>query len=615
MRQKEKAATAAGFFEHAPGGRINRQTLSLGTEGVISQEEGRSMVESSVHPSSFQATRLVPAIEKLEVDRFMERLWQKDGTLWAKDTGVAAAASSAIGWLDAPARMQAQAAEFTAFAREIKAAGFTRVVHMGMGGSSLAPRVFRQMFAPGSAGLPLTVLDTTDPATIAALDRKLDIEKTLFIVASKSGTTAEPAAFEDYFFDRVRSVKAARAGENFVAITDPDSPLGASAREKGFRRVFWGFKDVGGRYSALSSFGLLPAALLGLDVERLLADAMRMVEACGPSVPARDNPAAVLGAVMGEMAVAGRDKATFLLPDDLSTLGMWLEQLIAESTGKDGTGVVPVAGEPEGAPLVYGNDRLFIHIYVRGRSHERMETAVAAIQAANLPIVFIELADTRSICQEFFRWEMATAVAGAMLGINPFDQPNVQESKDATNRILQSVKERGSLTEPAPVLTHGPLRFFVRDGGESAEELLWSFLSQGRPGDYLAFQAYLPEETATNNALNAMRRRLRDELGFAATLGYGPRFLHSTGQLHKGGPNTGLFIQLTCRDAVDISIPGRPYSFGVFKKAQALGDLEALIRHSRRVMRIDLGDNVRRGLAHLVRLLDRALAIGAEEGA
>jgi glucose-6-phosphate isomerase len=615
MSQKEKAATAAGFFEHAPGGSINRQTLSLGTEGVIAQEEGRSMAESAVGAASFQTTRLRPAIEKLEADRFTERLWKKDGTLWAQDEAVARAAASAMGWLDAPVRMQAQAAELMAFAREAKAAGFTRVVHMGMGGSSLAPCVFRQMFAPGAHGLPLTVLDTTDPAIIAALDRKLDMERTLFIVASKSGTTAEPAAFEDYFFDRVRTLKASRAGENFVAVTDPGSPLAESARQKGFRRVFWGFADVGGRYSAISNFGLLPAALLGLDVERLLADAMRMVEGCGPSVPVCDNPAAVLGAVMGEMAASGRDKVTFLLPDDLSTLGMWLEQLIAESTGKNGTGIVPVAGEPEGAPLVYGNDRLFVHIYVKGRSHERMETAVAAIQAANLPIVFIELADNRSICQEFFRWEVATAVAGAILGINPFDQPNVQESKDATNRILQSVKERGSLTEPAPVLSHGPLGFFVRDGGESAEELLWSFLSQGRPGDYVAFQAYLPEETATNNTFQAMRRRLRDDLGFAATLGYGPRFLHSTGQLHKGGPNTGLFIQLTCRDAVDISIPGRPYTFGVFKKAQALGDLEALIRHGRRVMRIDLGDNVKKGLAHLVRLLDRALAIGAEEGA
>ncbi len=610
MGKKDKSAAAAGLLENAPGVPINRQTLYLGTEGVIGLEEGRTMVESSVSAASFQMKHLAPAIEKLKADRFLERFWKKDGTLWSKDKAVADSIPSALGWLDAPARMKEHAADLMAFAREVKAAGFVRVVHMGMGGSSLAPLVFRQMFHPNTHGLPLTVLDTTDPAIIATLDRKLDMEKTLFIVASKSGTTAEPMAFEDYFFDRVKSVNA-HPGRNFVAITDPGSALEESARNKNFRRIFPGFADVGGRYSALSNFGLVPAALLGVDIERLLEEAMHMVDACGPSVPAEENPALVLGAVMGAMAAAGRDKVTFLLPDDLSTLGMWLEQLIAESTGKDGTGIVPVAGEPEGAPLVYGEDRFFVHAYVRGHGHDRMETAISAIQAANLPIVYIELADNRSIGQEFFRWEMATAVAGAMIGINAFDQPNVQESKDATNRILKSVAQKGSLTEPAPVMMHGPLGFFMRDGKDSPEELLWSFLSKGKPGDYIAFQAYLPEETATNNTFQAIRRRLRDDLGLAATLGYGPRFLHSTGQLHKGGPNTGLFIQVTCRDPIDISIPGKPYSFGVFKKAQALGDLEALMHHGRRVMRVDLGDSVRKGLAHLIRLFDRALAYEA----
>lgn len=588
MAQKSKAA---GLQEQGPAGDVNRQVLRLGPEGAPKAR-----------------------MERLEREGFMERLWQKDGSLWTADPAGLEKIRSGLGWLDAPRKMQALAPELGRFVREVKAAGFTHAVHMGMGGSSLAPLVFRQMFKPAPGGLPLTVLDTTDPATIVALDRKLDMETTLFIVASKSGTTAEPLAFEDYFFDRVRAVKGERAGENFVAVTDPGTPLEASARKKRFRRTFPGFIDVGGRYSALTFFGLLPAALLGLDTDRLLGEALRMASACGPSIPAEGNPAAVLGAVMGEMAASGRDKLTFLLPGELATFGMWLEQLIAESTGKEGTGIVPVTGEPAGDPLVYGNDRLFIHIYLKGREHEDLESSILTLQAANMPIVFIGIPEPAAICQEFFRWEAACAVAGSILGINPFDQPNVQESKDATNRLLQSVGERGGLTEPAPVATYGPLRFFTRDGGESPEGLLWAFLARARAGDYISLQAYLPEEAATDRTLQAMRLRLRDALGFATTLGYGPRFLHSTGQLHKGGPDTGLFIQLTCRDATDISIPGRPYTFGVFKKAQALGDLEALIRHGRRVMRIDLGDNVKKGLAHLQRLLEGALAIGGQRG-
>ncbi len=363
---------------------------------------------------------------------------------------------------------------------------------MGMGGSSLAPLVFRQMFEPAPGGLPLTVLDTTDPVTIAALEEKIDLQKTLFIVASKSGTTAEPLAFDDYFYERVKAVKGEKAGENFVAVTDPGTPLATSAGERRFRRVFLNFSDIGGRYSALSYFGLLPAALMGLDVERILDEALRMARLCGPTVPVQENPAALLGAVMGEMARVGRDKVTFLLSSDMATFGMWLEQLIAESTGKEGTGLLPVTGEPAGTPLVYGSDRLFVHIYMKGHMDAPLEEAVRMLQTASLPLVFIEVAAPVAISQEFFRWEAATAIAGALLGINPFDQPNVQESKDATNRLLSSISERGSLTEPAPVMTHGPLSFFSKEGAENPEELLWAFLSQGHAGDYLALLAYLP---------------------------------------------------------------------------------------------------------------------------
>ena len=342
------------------------------------------------------------------------------------------------------------------------------------------------MFEPAPGGLLLTVLDTTDPATIAALEREIDLPKTLFIVASKSGTTAEPAAFDDYFYERVRSLKGEEAGENFVAVTDPGTPLAASAGERQFRRVFLNFSDIGGRYSALSYFGLLPAALMGLDVARLLDEALHMVHTCGPTVPVQENPGALLGAVMGEMARVGRDKVTFLLSPDMAVFGMWLEQLIAESTGKEGTGLLPVTGEPAGTPLVYGSDRLFVHISMKGHSDARLEEAVRMLQTASLPLVFIEVDGPYAIAQEFFRWEAATAIAGALLGINPFDQPNVQESKDATNRLLSSVRERGWLTEPASVMSHGPLSFFSRDEADAPEELLWAFLSQGHPGDYVA---------------------------------------------------------------------------------------------------------------------------------
>jgi glucose-6-phosphate isomerase len=585
----------------APEDRVNRMVLNLGRLDVASHEA-----------ASFQIMRLKPCLEKLEKERFVERLWQKDAGLWKEDPAEQEAIRNGLGWLDAAEKMRQNAPDLMEFARQASASGFSRVVQMGMGGSSLVPLVFQHMFEPAPGGLPLTVLDTTDPVTIEAIESKVDLSRTLFIVASKSGTTAEPVAFDDYFYERLRSIKGEKAGENFIAVTDPGTPLAASAQERQFRRVFLNFVDIGGRYSALSYFGLLSAALMGLDVGQLLDEALRMVRACGPSVPIAENPGVLLGAVMGEMARVGRDKPTFLLSRDMAVFGLWLEQLVAESTGKEGVGLLPVAGEPAGQPAVYGNDRLFVHIYLRGRSDEGLEEAVRILQIADLPIVFIEVASPAAIAQEFFRWEMATAIAGSLLGINPFDQPNVQESKDATNRLLSLVGQRGSLTEPAPVATHGPLSFFSKNSAESPEELLWAFLSQGRPGYYVALLAYLPEEESTDELLEAIRRRIRDGLRLAVTLGYGPRFLHSTGQMHKGGPNTGLFIQLTCRDATDISIPRRAYTFGIFKKAQAMGDLEALARHGRRVMRVDLGGDVKKGLLLLRQLLERALIMVTE---
>ena len=591
------------------GEKINPQVLNLGKENLVSRVEGGAATESAVRSASFQSSRLKPRLERLEREGAVKRLWEKDASLWKGEPDQQAAIKNSLGWLRVAETMVERIGEMEGFAGEVRKAGFSHVVHMGMGGSSLAPLVFQRVFEPGPDGLPLIVLDTTDPVSVSAVEQQVSMATTLFIVASKSGTTSEPLAFQDYFYERIRALKGEKAGENFVVITDPGTPLVASAKKSGFRRTFLNFADIGGRYSALSYFGLLPAALMGLDLKEILDEVLAMSRACGR--PLAENPGALLGAVLGEMALSGRDKVTFLLPDELASLGMWLEQLLAESTGKEGTGLLPVTGEDAGGPLVYGDDRLFVCIYVKGRMGSGLEERMRLLQAASLPVVFIEMRGRSGIVQEFFRWEVACAIAGAVLGINPFDQPNVQESKDATNRFLKSVQERGALTEPAPIMTHGALSFFGRDGGDGPESLLWSFVGQARPGDYVSLQAYLPEGDDTDRILQAIRLRLRDTLHVATTIGYGPRFLHSTSQFHKGGPDTGLFIQLTCSDAIDISIPGKPYTFGILKRAQALGDLEALAKHGRRAMRVDLGGDVKKGLGLLRRLFDGALAMRA----
>jgi transaldolase/glucose-6-phosphate isomerase len=547
-------------------------------------------------------------INELEDERFDARLWRKDPTLWKTNPKDQEVIANALGWLHVAEKMEENLSELDDFLAEVKAAGFRHVVHMGMGGSSLAPLVFERTFKPGKDGLPLTVLDTTDPATILEIERRVPIADTLFIVASKSGTTAEPLAFADYFYAKVKELKGDRAGENFVAITDPGRPLVEQAQARGFRRTFLNFTDIGGRYSALSYFGLVPAALMGLHVAELLARALRMVHACASCVPVDENPGVVLGAVMGELARHGRDKVTFLVPESIATLGMWLEQLLAESTGKEGTGLLPVAGEPMGDPLAYGDDRLFAYIRLQGEIDEALERGVAALQEAGQPVVTIQMDDRLDLGQEFFRWEIATATAGAILGINAFNQPNVQESKDNTNRLLKVVREKDRLPEEKPALTEGSLRIYAQKATSTVSETLRQFLAQARPGDYVALQAYLTESPGTEEMLQVIRLYLRNKLHVATTLGYGPRFLHSTGQFHKGGPNTGLFLQLTADDAEDTPVPEQPYTFGVFKRAQALGDLEALRKHERRVVRIHMGADVSQGLVALEEAVEAAFA-------
>ncbi len=572
----------------------------------------QTALDESVAPQRIYLGISQPVVEKrlrfLKAQRFVDRLWRKDPSLWKQDPQAAAVIRKGLGWLNVVEAMTATYPDLLLFAREIRSAGFKHVVHLGMGGSSLAPFLFERTFPVGENGVPLTVLDTTDPATIHRVENSIPLEHTLFIVATKSGTTAETLALRDYFYARVKEKVGGRVGDHFVGITDPGSPLVDQARKMKFRRVFKNFPDIGGRYSALSYFGLVPAALMDIDIGRLLERAARMVHANTPYCPVEQNPGVMLGAALGELALHGRDKVTFITSPRLAALGMWLEQLLAESTGKEGKGLLPVAMEdPLGDPSVYGNDRIFVSIQLKGEADATVEARLNALQKTGHPVISITMDDLLDIGQEFFRWEIATATAGAVMGINAFDQPNVQESKDNTNRLLKQVEEKGTLPEEAPVVTEAGLQFYAQEGAPGGQQLLESFFGQAEPGDYFALQAYITETDAVTRALQRIRLAVRDRLHLATTLGYGPRFLHSTGQYHKGGPNTGLFLQLTADDPEDLSIPGRPYTFSTFKRAQALGDLEALRQHGRRVIRVHLGPDMSEALARLQALIETSL--------
>ena len=574
--------------QHALEEPVDRQSLSLGK------------YESSVKKTA----------DQLEQQAFITRLWRKDPSLWKKDPVEQEVIRNALGWLHVAEKMEENLDILNAFRDEVKQAGFKHAVHMGMGGSSLAPLVFERTFALSQKGIPVTVLDTTDPQTILKIEKEIPIEDTLFIVASKSGTTAEPLAFCDYFYDKVREIKGDQAGKNFIAITDPGTPLVKLAQKRNFRRTFLNYADIGGRYSALSYFGLLPATLMGVDVGELLARALRMVHACVSCVDAENNPGLQLGVALGEIARQGRDKVTFLVPESISTLGMWLEQLLAESTGKEGQGMLPVAGEQLGDPDVYGDDRFFAYFRLGGQVDEDFENRVKALKEAGHPVVTIQMDDRLDLGQEFFRWEIATATAGAVLGINAFNQPNVQESKEYTNRLLKKVREDGKLPKQEPLIKETPLSLYANEKKASTiADLIAEFLDQAEAGDYIDLMAYLPETAENERELEEIRIQLRDGLQIASTLGYGPRFLHSTGQYHKGGPNTGIFLQLTVDEPKDAQIPDQPYTFGMLQRAQALGDLEALHKHNRRAFRIHLGNDANQGLQALKKVVLSAIAV------
>jgi glucose-6-phosphate isomerase len=478
-------------------------------------------------------------LEALDEADVVGRIWRKDHTVWRRDP---TEITNRLGWLDVMRELDLD--ELRAFARSCADDGLRTAVLCGMGGSSLAPEVFRETFGVADGGLDLIVLDSTHPDQIRAVQHAIDVRWTLFVIASKSGTTTETLSHFAHFWSEIPE------GSHFIAITDPGTPLEDLAREHGFRRTFLANPDIGGRYSALSHFGIVNAALVGADLDALVREAEHMADGCRPE--AGGNPGARLGAALGEGHNAGCDKLTLVLPEELRAFGFWVEQLIAESTGKEGKGILPVEGEDVGPPDVYGDDRLFATV---GRDLEELH-------AAGHPVVRL---DDAGLGGEMFRWEFATAVAGAVIGIQPFDQPDVQSAKDATKKILES----GEVPNPEP----GDLR---------------ELLASARPGEYLAIQAYLPRNAGNQRTLSAIRMRLRDRLKLATTVGFGPRFLHSTGQLHKGGPNTGLFVQVVDEPAEDVEIPGRPYTFGTLIKAQAAGDLLALRDRDRRVVRVSL---------------------------
>ena len=541
-------------------------------------------------------------LQLLEDERAVNRIWRRDPTLWSNDPAQGKEIGHRLGWLHLHETMRGQLPALRAFATEAQAAGLRRAVHLGMGGSSLAPEVLREVLGVTPGYLDLVVLDSTDPAQIRRTANSGTLTETLFIVASKSGTTAETSNLYVYFSDLVLSYLGKdAAARHFCVITDPGTALEVLACDEQLP-FFSNQADIGGRFSALSLFGLLPAALLGLDLTRLLDQAQVMATACAPERPIAQNPGAQLGAVLGALAgLPGqpRDKLTLLTSSELASFGVWVEQLVAESTGKEGVGILPVVGES--LPVAkYGNDRVFVYLRLEGSDNHANDTLVSELAELGQPCVVLPVSERYDLAGQFFLWEFATAVVGALLGINPFDQPNVEIAKTQARASLARYEESHTLEVGAPALAHNPLSFYGPDfAATTPTAYLDAFLRGALQGDYLALMAYIDRRPDYEAALQAIRQRLGERLSLATTLGFGPRFLHSTGQLHKGGANNGLFILLVQDEPDDLAIPGRSYSFGVLKHAQALGDLAALQSAGRRIICINLGSDVGAGLRAL----------------
>jgi transaldolase / glucose-6-phosphate isomerase len=543
----------------------------------------------------------------------MKRLWNRDASLWSGSDE-----SNWLGWLDIVEEQTAQHEQLQSFAKEVQARGFEHVLLLGMGGSSLCPEVLRMTFGHMPHFPMLHVLDSTDPAQVKSFEHQIDIAKTLFIVSSKSGSTLEPNIFKQYFFERAKqTVGATKVGSHFIAITDPGSKMQQVAEADKFLHVFFGRPSIGGRYSALSNFGMVPAAAMGLDTKKFLSRASEMVRACGPSVAVEENPGAALGIILGEAANAGRDKVTIIASPGISDLGAWLEQLLAESTGKIGKGIIPVDREHLGTPNLYGNDRVFVYVRLENGADADQDAKLAALEKAGQPVVRISMADTYDLGAEFFRWEIATAVAGAIIGINAFNQPDVEASKIATRSLTSEYEKTGSLPAEKPIVEDSGIKLFTDE--KNASELakaastkslsgyMKAHLARINPGDYFALLAYIQMNPEHEQDLQGMRHAVRDNKHVATCLGFGPRFLHSTGQAYKGGPNSGVFLQITCDDSVQLPVPGQKYTFGVVKAAQARGDFQVLAERGRRALRVHLGSNLKAGLAALQQAVRAAL--------
>ncbi len=559
----------------------------------------------------------------------VRRLWQQDASLWTNEDE-----AKWLGWLGITDEQLANAAKLKALADEVKSGGFSDILLLGMGGSSLCPEVLALTF-PQTAGFPrLHILDSTDPAQIRSIEKQVDLAKTLFIVSSKSGSTLEPNIYKQYFFERVQQTVGSdkdknkdQAGGRFVAITDPGSKMQLVAERDRFRHIFYGLPSIGGRYSALSNFGMVPAAAMGLDTGKFLERTKEMVEACKPTVPVEQNPGVMLGLILGTAAKLGRDKITLITSPGISDLGAWLEQLIAESTGKVGKGIIPVDREEIGAPDVYGpdvhgNDRIFAYVRLETAPDAAQDAKVAALENAGNPVVRIAVADIYNLGQEFFRWEIATAVAGSILGINAFNQPDVEASKIVTKQLTSAYESTGSLPAEKPIVEEAGFKLFTDDknvadliqatrSGPASDDALTAFLrahlARLGAGDYFAVLGYVEMNAEHESLLQDLRMAVRDRKHVATCLGFGPRFLHSTGQAYKGGPNSGVFLQVTCDDAQDLPVPGQKYTFGVVKAAQARGDFQVLADRNRRALRVHLGSDVKAGLGKLVELVKQVL--------
>jgi len=539
------------------------------------------------------------------------RLWQKDASLWSGTDE-----SNWLGWLAITEEQMAHVDALKQIAEDVKKARFKHALLLGMGGSSLCPEVLRMTFGKIKGFPELHVLDSTDPAQIKAIEAKVDLKSTICIVSSKSGSTLEPNIYKQYFFERVKAkVGEKETGNRFIAITDPGSKMQQVAESDRFRKIFMGVPSIGGRYSAISNFGMVPAAVMGLDIAKFLKNTGEMVKACGASSAADSNPGVILGTILGVAANHGRDKITIITSPGIFDLGAWLEQLIAESTGKIGKGIIPVDRERLARPSAYGDDRLFVYLRLAVKPDRAQDSAVAALQKAGHPVVRITLPNTYNLGQEFFRWEIATAVAGSIIGINAFNQPDVEASKIETKKLTSQYETTGSLPPESPFFEEKGIKLFADEknsaalkGGAKLADVLKAHLSRLGAGDYFAVLGYITMNPANEKALQTIRHAVRDKKKVATVLGFGPRFLHSTGQAYKGGPNSGVFLQITCDDAKDLPVPGQNYTFGVVKAAQARGDFAVLAERGRRALRVHLGKNLKSGLAALTKAVQKAIA-------